>query len=203
MAQVLNPEKHSEHRMRLLSHAQRLFAQQGFKETSMAQVAKACRVTKATLYHYFKSKEAILLAILGCHEEDLEPLRKELAKAKTLEEVFYTIAKTHLEKMNRGENLDFVKILVNEAMTNPGVKKFYLGFIKDNITRMGKEILAPFLKGRVGEVEIRRTYFQYSAALAHFTWQVKMVGGLSDVIGGDEAYIRLLSKVYANHLMNG
>jgi AcrR family transcriptional regulator len=203
MAQVLNPQKHGEHRMRLLSHAQRLFAQQGFKETSMAQVAKACRVTKATLYHYFKSKEAILLAILGCHEEDLEPLRKELAKAKTLEEVFYSIAKTHLERMNQGENLDFVKILVNEAMTNPGVKKFYLGFIKDNITRMGREVLAPFLKGRMGEVEIRRTYFQFAAALGHYTWQVKMVGGLSDVIGGDEAYIRLLSKVYANHLMNG
>ena len=203
MAKVLNPQKHDEHRKRLLSHAQRLFARQGFKETSVSQVAKACRVTKATLYHYFKSKEAMLLAILGCHEEDMEPLRKELAKAKTLEEVFYSIGKTHLERMSQGENLDFVKILVNEAMTNPGVKKFYLGFIKETITQMAKEVVAPFLKGKQGEVEIRRTYFQYSAALAHYTWQVKMVGGLSDVIGGDEAYIRLLAKVYANHLMNG
>ena len=68
---------------------------------------------------------------------------------------------------------------------------------------MAKDVLAPFLKGRMEEMEVRRTYFQFVAALIHFTWQVKMVGALSDIIGDDEAYIRLLAKVHANQLMNG
>lgn len=189
--------------MRLLSHARRLIANQGFKETSMSQIAKACKVTKAGLYHYFKSKEDILLAILGCYEEDNGDLKEKLAKAKGLEEALCSIAQNHLEKMSRPSQLEFLKILVNEAMTNPGVKKFYLKFIKESLTAVARDVLSPFLKGRMGEVELRRTYFQFVAALAHYTWQVKMVGGLSDIIGDDESYIRLLAKVYANQLMDG
>jgi AcrR family transcriptional regulator len=202
MVKLLNEQKHSDQRMRLLSHARRLIANQGYKETSMAQIAKACKVTKATLYHYFKSKEAILLAILGCHQDEIDSLKEELLQAHNLEEVFYAIARNHMEKMNRTENLDFLKILVNEAMTNPEVKKFYLDFIKDSITMVAKDILSPFVKGKMSEVDIRRTYFQFGAALAHYTWQVKMVGGLSDIIGDDESYIRLLARVYANQFMS-
>jgi AcrR family transcriptional regulator len=202
MVKLLNEQKHTDQRLRLLSHARRLIANQGFKETTMAQIAKACKVTKAGLYHYFKSKEAILLAILGCHEDEMDSLKKELAQARYLEEVLYTIARNHMEKMNRTENLDFLKILVNEAMTNPEVKKFYLGFIKGSLTMVAKDILSPFVKGKMSEVEIRRTYFQFVAALAHYTWQVKMVGGLSDIIGDDESYIRLLARVYANQFMS-
>jgi AcrR family transcriptional regulator len=202
MVKLLNEQKHTDQRLRLLSHARRLIANQGFKETTMAQIAKACKVTKAGLYHYFKSKEAILLAILGCHEDEMDSLKRELAQARHLEEVLYAIARNHMEKMNRTENLDFLKILVNEAMTNPEVKKFYLDFIKDSLTMVAKDILSPFVKGKMSEVEIRRTYFQFVAALAHYTWQVKMVGGLSDIIGDDESYIRLLARVYANQFMS-
>lgn len=202
MTKPLHEHKHLDQRMRLLSHARRLIANQGFKETSMAQIAKACKVTKATLYHYFTSKEAILLAILGCHEDEMESLKVKLAEARNLEEVFYAIARNHLEKMGRMENLDFLKILVNEAMTNPGVKKFYLGFIKESLTTVARDILSPFVKEKWSEVEIRRAYFQFLGALSHYTWQVKMVGGLSDILGDDESYIRLLSKVYAHQFMN-
>jgi|SRR5579871_1990605 len=203
MAKTVNEQKHKDQRMRLLSHARRLIANQGFKETSMSQIAKACKVTKAGLYHYFESKEDILLAILGCYQEENEDLQNQLAKAGNIEEVLHAIAKNHLERMSQPSQLEFVKILVNEAMTNPGVKKFYLKFIKESLVTITRDILSPFLKGKMGEVETRRTYFQFVAALAHYTWQVKMVGGLSDIIGDDESYIRLLAKVYANQLMNG
>lgn len=189
--------------MRLLQQARRLIANQGFKETSMAQIAKACKVTKAGLYHYFKSKEDILLAILGCHQEEMETLRAKLVKAKDLEEILLMIAQNHMERMSRPDQLDFLKILVNEAMTNPGVKKFYMGFIKNSLLSAEAEFLTPLLKGKKDPIEIRRTYFQFIAALAHYTWQVKMVGSLADIIGEDEAYIKLLAKVYADQLTKG
>ena len=197
MVKLLNEQKHLDQRMRLLAHARRLIANQGFKETSMSQIAKACKVTKAGLYHYFKSKENILLAILGCHHEEMEALKDKLAKAKTLQEVLYAIAKNHMERMSQPENLDFLKILVNEAMTNPEVKKFYMGFIKDALVSASRDIVGPYVRGKMSEVEVRRTYFQFGAALSHYTWQVKMVGGLSDIIGDDETYIRQLAKIYS------
>ena len=49
-----------------------LFARDGFSRTSMAELAAACGVSKALLYHYFDSKEALLFDILQAYLRDLE-----------------------------------------------------------------------------------------------------------------------------------
>ena len=49
-----------------------LFARDGFSRTSMAELANACGVSKALLYHYFDSKEALLFDILRAYLENLE-----------------------------------------------------------------------------------------------------------------------------------
>ena len=49
-----------------------LFARDGFTRTSMAELAGACGVSKALLYHYFDSKEALLFDILQAYLADLE-----------------------------------------------------------------------------------------------------------------------------------
>ncbi len=48
---------------RILDAARRLFAEEGFHAASVSALAKACRLTKAGLYHYFPSKQAILHAL--------------------------------------------------------------------------------------------------------------------------------------------
>lgn len=45
---------------RLLDVATRLFAQQGFEKTSVAQIVGAAGVTKGALYHYYTSKDDLL-----------------------------------------------------------------------------------------------------------------------------------------------
>ena len=49
-----------ERMLQIFSEACRLFAQHGFDGTSMRDIAKACGISKATLYHYFPDKNAIL-----------------------------------------------------------------------------------------------------------------------------------------------
>ena len=49
-----------------------LFARDGFTRTSMAELASACGVSKALLYHYFDGKEALLFDILRAYLADLE-----------------------------------------------------------------------------------------------------------------------------------
>ena len=51
----------------ILNTACALFAQQGYMRASIADLADACRISRGALYHYFDSKEAILLAILDAH----------------------------------------------------------------------------------------------------------------------------------------
>ena len=51
----------------ILTAACGLFAKQGYMRSSIAELADACKLSRGALYHYFDSKEAILLAILDAH----------------------------------------------------------------------------------------------------------------------------------------
>ena len=48
----------------ILERAARLIFQRGYEATSMQEIAEACGLTKAGLYHHIKTKEALLLAIM-------------------------------------------------------------------------------------------------------------------------------------------
>lgn len=52
-------------RTRILETALRLMGEQGAQMTSMRQLAAACGLNVATLYHYFPSKAAILQAVIA------------------------------------------------------------------------------------------------------------------------------------------
>lgn len=49
----------------ILKAATTLFASRGFHETSMAEVARAARVSKALIFWHFKTKEELFFAVLG------------------------------------------------------------------------------------------------------------------------------------------
>ncbi len=55
----------------LLQVAARLFARDGFDRTSISGIAEAADVSKALLYHYYASKDALLFDIIHGHLLDL------------------------------------------------------------------------------------------------------------------------------------
>ncbi|ETA50816.1 TetR/AcrR family transcriptional regulator [Ponticoccus alexandrii] len=67
---------HDDKREAILKGAARLFADEGYGRASMAQVAQACGISKANIYHYYNSKEALLFDILDAH---LSGLRDQIA----------------------------------------------------------------------------------------------------------------------------
>ncbi len=62
----------------ILDHAARLFARRGYPATTMNQVAEACGVSKATLYHYYRDKYALLVSIADEHVSRLQDLVEEV-----------------------------------------------------------------------------------------------------------------------------
>lgn len=66
-------------RQAILDQAAQLFARQGYSATSMNQVADACGLSKATLYHYFRDKYSLLVSIADGHVSRLQFLVEELA----------------------------------------------------------------------------------------------------------------------------
>ena len=69
---------YDEQREKILRQSARLFAARGFPATSMNEVADACGVSKATLYHYHDDKYNLLLSIADSHVSRLEALVAEV-----------------------------------------------------------------------------------------------------------------------------
>ncbi|MEX8517030.1 MAG: TetR/AcrR family transcriptional regulator [Leptothrix sp. (in: b-proteobacteria)] len=62
----------------ILQHAAHLFARRGYVGTSMNQVADAAGLSKASLYHYYKDKYALLVQIADGHVSRLGALVGEV-----------------------------------------------------------------------------------------------------------------------------
>lgn len=69
---VLNEQMREESRKKILATAGRLFAQQGFFNVRIADVARAAEMSPGNIYWYFNTKEDILKAILSNVFEGLE-----------------------------------------------------------------------------------------------------------------------------------
>ena len=66
---------HDEKRGQILAAAAKVFAEQGFDRASMSQLAAACGISKANIYHYYDSKDALLFDLIDSH---LSALRDEI-----------------------------------------------------------------------------------------------------------------------------
>lgn len=62
---------HELKRDEILNHAASAFARLGFAVASMQDIAKACGTSKARLYHYYDSKEALLFDLLDRYTQRL------------------------------------------------------------------------------------------------------------------------------------
>jgi AcrR family transcriptional regulator len=75
---------YEEQRELILERAAQLFARRGYPATSMNQVAEACGLSKATLYHYYRDKYALLFSIADSHVSRLCGIvRETLAEPET------------------------------------------------------------------------------------------------------------------------
>jgi AcrR family transcriptional regulator len=200
MSKTVNELKHQEHKLKIIGKAQALFAEKGYSETSMADIAEACEVQKATLYHYFDSKEALLFGILDCHaNQDKQNERFcRLFSGKTLEERLYQMGKFHLEEMDTKEALDFMKILLVETTTSGRMKEYYQAFIHKQMEIMVEEVVKPVAQDGMSPIEMKRLVFQFFASLMHYSWQTRMVGKIDDIVGDDDAYLHSLAKTFGN-----
>ena len=58
---------HDEKRAQILKSAAKVFAEAGYDRASMTQLARECGISKANIYHYYDSKEAVLFGLLDTY----------------------------------------------------------------------------------------------------------------------------------------
>jgi AcrR family transcriptional regulator len=62
---------YEERKEAILDHASALFARNGFLGTSVMDIARACGASKSLLYHYYPSKEDVLVGVMSSHVDVL------------------------------------------------------------------------------------------------------------------------------------
>ena len=138
----------------ILESAAKLIYQKGYEGTSMQDIAEACGMTKAGLYHHIATKEALLLAIMHYGMDLFEEIVLDRVKdiADPLERLRATMARNIELVMNDASKE--VTIILHEHQTLTGAaqkainarKKKYVRFLEDSF----REAMA---KGKIRQVD--------------------------------------------------
>ena len=104
----------------ILKAAINLFANRGFHETSMAEVARAAGVSKALIFWHFKSKEELFVAVLG---KLLEPYVIDFAEeAGALDEKAQLLRLIESYVLFVRENAGSIRFLVAQILRDERAK---------------------------------------------------------------------------------
>jgi TetR/AcrR family transcriptional regulator, fatty acid metabolism regulator protein len=101
---VVKPVKHAKaeaaaaKRARILDAAVKVFAQEGFYNAKVAQIAQAAGVADGTIYLYFKSKDDLLISLFEDRMERVNAnLRAALAASPSAVERLRAVVRLHLQ----------------------------------------------------------------------------------------------------------
>ncbi|MBW4576714.1 MAG: TetR/AcrR family transcriptional regulator [Aphanothece sp. CMT-3BRIN-NPC111] len=114
------PQSEEQASTRILRTAQRLFARQGYENTTTRELAQSAGVAEGTLFRHFATKKAILIEVATQGWVDLlTDLLTELSEMGSYE----AIAKVmHRRMLNMRENADMMRVCFMEAQFHPELR---------------------------------------------------------------------------------
>lgn len=126
-----------------------VFAKKGFAQTTVKELSEEAGVAQGLLYHYFKSKEELLEAVIERHSF-LPQLRLILASSnqRPAREVLLDVAKGLYTLLDQKE--DLVQILLHESRANPKVLE-----ISHTLHEEVLQLLTHYLEARAEAGELR------------------------------------------------
>jgi TetR/AcrR family transcriptional regulator len=127
-------------RQAILDGSAAVFAKYGYDRASMAQVAKACNVSKALLYHYYKNKAALLFDILRDHLQELIEAVAVVDRDLPPQERLRALVGALLEAYRDADNEH--KIQLNELGKLPPKRKKLLTDMERELVRVFADAIA-------------------------------------------------------------
>ncbi len=191
---------HDLKREQILDVAARCFARQSFPAASMNDIAAACGTSKARLYHYYESKEAILfdlldrytqrlLALIG--ESEARAQRKNLDERDALNELvrtflteYETSATRHAALVSDTKFLGETQrelILDRQRDVVAAVTRFLRRAYPDRVTPANQTALAMMLFGMINWTF---TWLRPGGPLSYAAFAEEVVSVLERGLGG-------------------
>ena len=140
-------------REKILNTATQLFIQKGSEKTSMQDIAQTAGISKGAIYHHFKSKDEIVLAVIRSRQELMEEEMKQWFKVTenlTGREQLQAILKSNLES----QTARAIDGIVDEYEQDAG---FILTMMRDNL-RIGAPLVSDIIKKGMADGSIQTQY---------------------------------------------
>jgi len=142
---ITTAEGRSSGEQAILDAAVRLFSRHGFDGVSMRTIAQEAGVSKSNIYHHFRSKEELYLAIMQSSATRLTELVDSLAEGGgTFEQRLRVFARAHMEHLF-GHAMT-VRLLLREVFT--GEEKWQRLLIDHVVGDIVRRLRAIFEKGQ-------------------------------------------------------
>jgi TetR/AcrR family transcriptional regulator len=160
---------YDEKRRQLLHACADLFARQGYDRTSINDIAAACGVSKALVYHYYPNKEQLLVDIIRRHLADLvetvEAAVRHSSEAGRLRAIIHAL----LEAYRDADALH--KIQVNELSRLPQESQGELKSAERQLVVLFSEALAAAVPGLGGSPLLKPVTMSLFGMLNwHYMW---------------------------------
>ncbi len=178
-------------RATILEAALEVFASRGFRGATLDQIAQSAGLSKPNLLYYFRSKEALHIAIL----EDLmdlwlAPLREMDPEGEPREEILrYVRRKLDMSRNHPRESRLFANEILQGA---PRARSVIEGELKTLVDDKAAVIAAWSAAGRIGPVDPHHLIFSIWALTQHyadFEVQVRAIMGGTDPYPAAEAWL--------------
>ena len=162
-------EWYPENQALILDTAATLFASSGFPRTSIAELAKACNCSKALLYHYYPSKEAILYALLHTHLEELQRITEQALGISTEpQEQFRTLVQASMTVYTKARHKHVV--LMNDLGCLPLDQREEIRHLERGLTALVADLLARLNPALAGDSRLRMPYTMMFYGLINWTY---------------------------------
>jgi AcrR family transcriptional regulator len=187
-----------------------LFLDQGFDTTSMELVARAARVSKATLYVYFESKEALLLALVEdeCRRIAPGPLWEPEVGPLDVEVTLLRIARRFTALFLNDQGLAFHRLMTAQAERFPKIgHAFY-----ERVPRKLQAEVSIFLRtaeaqGLLSMPDVNLAVTQFLSLVRgdlHFKWALSMEQPSKDeydalIEGGVRVFLAAYARAPRKH----
>jgi TetR/AcrR family fatty acid metabolism transcriptional regulator len=138
----------------ILEAAVKVFAQQGFFQSTISQIAREAGVADGTIYLYFKNKDDILLQFFGYKTKQVfHSFREEVDKADSARDKLRNLIRRHLEEFQNDKNMAVV--YQAEARSNSRLVERQL----QEMSKMYLDITAEIIEQGQEEGQIRKDLY--------------------------------------------
>ena len=166
---INNKRKNNDKYHRILEAAIKVFAEQGFFQSTVSQIAKEAGVADGTIYLYFKNKDDILVHFFSYKAKLIfDRFREDVDRADNAIDKLRSLVRRHLDEFQRDRDMAVVyqaeihqsRRLIEEQIK--AMSKMYLNIITEIVERGQEEgrlrkdlyvgLVKRFILGSIDEV---------------------------------------------------